>query len=90
MSLQPEPLPPVPEPTARLAHIVCPTGNLCLWIGEERSAVFHDALFAPGFPRRGHPAEAPWRLALVTVVQLVAGLSDRPAAQAVRTRMDWQ
>jgi hypothetical protein len=90
MSLKPEPLPPVPEPTARLAHIVCPKGNLCLWIGEERSAVFRDELVASCFPRRGQPAEAPWRRALITVLPFVEGLADRQAAQAVRTRIDWK
>jgi transposase len=80
----------VPEATARLAHIVCPKGNLCLWIGEELSAVFQDELFAPCFPRRGQPAEAPWRLVLVTVLQFVEGLSDWQAAEAVRTRIDWK
>lgn len=74
MSLKPEPIPPVPEPTARLAHIVCPKGSLCLWIDEELSTVFQDELFASCFPRRGQPAEAPWRLALVTVLQFVEGL----------------
>ena len=82
--------PPVPEATARLAHIVCPKGNLCLWIGEELSAVFQDELFASCFPRRGQPAEAPWRLVLVTVLQFVEGVSDRQAAEAVRTRIDWK
>jgi transposase len=90
MSLQPEPLPPVPAPTARLAPIVCPKGNLCLWRGEDLSADFQDELVASCFPRRGPPAEAPWRLALVTVVQFVEGLSDWQAALAVRTRIDWK
>lgn len=90
MSLKPEPLPPIPEQTARLARMVCPKGSLCLWIGDELSAVFQDELFAALFPRRGQPAEAPWRLALVTVLQFVEGLSDRQAAEAVRTRIDWK
>jgi transposase len=90
MSLKPEPIPSVPEPTARLAHIVCPKGNVCLWISEELSAVFQDELFDSFFPRRGQPAEAPWRLAVVTVLQFVEGLSDRQAAEAVRTRIDWK
>jgi transposase len=42
------------------------------------------------FPRRGQPAEAPGRLALVTVLQFVEGLSDRQAADAVRGRIDWK
>jgi Transposase domain (DUF772) len=37
---------------------------------------------------RGRPAIAPWRLALVTVIQFAEGLSDRQAAEAVRARMD--
>jgi transposase len=49
-----------------------------------------DACFAPLFARRGRPAEAPWRLALVTVMQLAEGLSDRQAAEAVRARIDWK
>jgi len=59
MSLKSEPFPSVPEATARLAHIVCPKGGLCLWIGDELSTVFQDEQFASFFPRRGQPAEAP-------------------------------
>jgi transposase len=90
MSLKLEPLPPIPEATARLARIVCPKGSLCIWMGDELSAVFEDEPFASLFPHRGQPAEAPWRLALVTVLQFVEGLSDRQAAEAVRTRIDWK
>jgi transposase len=42
------------------------------------------------FPSRGQPAFAPWRLALVTVMQFAEGLSDRDASDAVRTRIDWK
>jgi len=90
MSLKPEEVLPVPEETSRLAHIVCPKGALCLWIGDALKEVFQDALFTALFPRRGQPAEAPWRLALVTVLQFVEGLTDRQAADAVRTRIDWK
>ena len=90
MCLKPEAIEAVPEETARLAHIVCPRGNLCIWMGDELGEVFQDELFAPLFPRRGQPAEAPWRLAMVTVLQFVEGLSDRQAANAVRTRLDWK
>ena len=50
--------------------------------------IYDDALFAPLFAVRGRPAETPWRLALVTVMQFVEGLSDRQAAEAVRARID--
>jgi transposase len=32
----------------------------------------------------------PWRLGLVTLLQFAEGLSDRQAADAVRSRIDWQ
>jgi transposase len=38
----------------------------------------------------GQPALSPWRLALVTIMQFVEGLSDRQAAEAVRSRIDWK
>ncbi|GHO48743.1 hypothetical protein KSX_69060 [Ktedonospora formicarum] len=59
-------------------------------MGDELSAVFCDDPFSSFFPRRGQPAKAPWRLAFVTVLQFVEGLSDRQAAEAVRTRIDWK
>ncbi|MGR0185165.1 transposase [Azospirillum aestuarii] len=37
---------------------------------------------------RGQPGLAPWRLALVTVLQFAEGLFDRQAAEAVRGRID--
>jgi transposase len=40
------------------------------------------------FPKVGQPAEAPWRLVLVCIVQFLEGLSDRQAAEAVRSRID--
>ena len=45
---------------------------------------YEDDAFAPLFPSHGRPAEAPWRLALVSVLQFAEGLSDRQAAEAVR------
>jgi transposase len=53
-------------------------------------AIFADHEFAALFPTRGQPAEAPWRLALVTIMQYVEDFSDRRAADAVRSRIDWK
>ena len=47
-------------------------------------------MFAALFPSRGQPAEAPARLALVTILQFAEGLSDIQAATAVRARIDWK
>ena len=52
--------------------------------------MFADADFADLYPQRGQPAYAPWRLALVTLMQFREGLSDRQAADAVRGRIDWK
>jgi transposase len=53
-------------------------------------AIFDDALFAPLFPASGQPSAAPWRLAVITILQFAERLSDRDAAEAVRTRIDWK
>jgi transposase len=49
-----------------------------------------DEMFAVLFPKRGRPAEAPWRLAVVTVLQTIEQLTDRQAAEAVGARIDWK
>ncbi len=88
--MKPEEIEPIPEETVQLARVVCPVENLCLLLSDELGEVFQDVLFAPLFPRRGQPAESPWRLAMVTVLQFAEGLSDRQASNAVRTRIDWK
>ena len=90
MSLHPEPLPPVPEDTARIARAAFRRGNAYVLLRDRLGAVFADADFADLYPRRGQPAYAPWRLALVTLMQCREGLSDRRAADAVRGRIDWK
>jgi transposase len=90
MSLRPEPIGPVPEETARIARAVFRRGNVYLKMRDELGTLYEDTAFASLFPRLGQPAEAPWRLALVTVLQFAEGLSDRQAAEAVRSRIDWK
>jgi transposase len=90
VSLHPEPIGPVPEETARVARAAFPKGNVYMRLRDELGTVYEDAAFAALFPRRGQPAEAPWRLALVSVLQFAEGLPDRQAADAVRGRIDWK
>jgi transposase len=52
--------------------------------------LYHDDAFAHLFPQIGRPVEAPWRLALITVMQFAEELPDRAAADAVRGRIDWK
>jgi transposase len=90
MSLNPLLVPAIPEETARVARGAFPSGTLCLHLRDTLGTLSTDAEFADLFPRRGQPAEAPWRLALVTGLQFVEGLPDRQAADAVRSRLDWK
>src|SRR3978361_684480 len=91
MSLRPQsPLPPVPEDTARVAQIAFRRGNFYLLLRARLGTIFADIEFADLYPKRGQPAYAPWRLALVTLLQFREGLSDRQAAEAVRARIDWK
>src|SRR5438067_13842814 len=84
MSLKPEPIGPVPEETARLAKAVFPEGSTFIKMRDELGTLFQDEMFAALFPKEGQPALAPWRLALVTLMQFAEGLSDRHAVLAVR------
>src|SRR5579884_591625 len=90
MSLQQRPVDPVPELTVRMAKAAFPKGNPYLTLRDQLGILFQDEIFAPLFPCRGQPAEAPWRLALVTIMQFAEGLSDQQAAEAVRSRIDWK
>ena len=90
MSLKPSPIQPVPEETARVARAAFRKGNPLLKLRDELGAIFADADFADLFPERGQPGLAPWRLALVTLLQFREDLPDRRAAEAVRARIDWK
>ena len=90
MALRPDPIGPVPAETARVARAAFPKGHPCLRLRDELGPIYDDDRFAALFPAHGRPAEAPWRLALVTVLQFAEGLSDRQAADAVRDRLAWK
>jgi len=81
---------PIPDETQRVARAAFPRGNLYLQVADCLGAIYHDAQFAALFPTRGQPAASPARLALATVLQFAEGLSDRQAADAVRSRIDWK
>ncbi len=90
MSLHPMPAQSVPELTAKVAHKAFPKGNPYLTLGDQLDTIFHDEDFAELYPLKGQPAPAPWRLALVTIMQFRETLADRQAAEAVRARLDWK
>jgi transposase len=90
MSLQPQEVPPVPDETRRVARAAFPKGNVDLRMRDALGAIYPDQRFAPLFPTRGQPAASPWRLALTTIMHFAEGLSERQAADAVRSRIDWK
>ena len=90
MSLRPEPVGEIPAETVRVARAAFPKGTLVTRLRDEFNALYQDEDFRSLYPARGQPGLTPWRLALVTVFQLLEHLSDRQAADAVRARIDWK
>ncbi len=90
MSMYPQGIGTIPAETVRVARAACPKGTLAMRLRDVLGALYQDEDFAALYPVEGQPAYAPWRLALVTVLQYVENLSDRQAANAVRERLDWK
>lgn len=88
--MQPHPIGPVPCETARIARLAFPKGNRYLTLRDELGTIYQDRHFTHLYAVDGHPAIAPWRLALICVMQFLEDLSDRQAAEAVRSRIDWK
>ncbi len=89
MSMNPSGLEPIPEETRALMQRLSPKGTMVSQLRDALGPIYSDEGFVHLFPTRGRAAEAPWRLALVTVLQAIEGLTDRQAAEYVRTRIDW-
>ena len=79
MSLQPVSIYTVPEQTSGVARAAFPQSSLGLRLYDRLGTIFEDQDFADLFPKSGQPGQAPFRLALVTVLQFLEGLSDRNA-----------
>jgi transposase len=88
MSLKALPIPPVPEETARVARAAFRRGNILMQLRDTLGTIYTDDQFTDLFPTLGQPAQAPWRLALVIIIQFLENLTDRQAADAVRSRLD--
>lgn len=90
MTLHPQSDFTIPEETIRVARAAYPKGNLSMKMRDAIGTIYQDQAFAGLFPQNGRPVEAPWRLALITVMQFIEELPDRQAADAVRGRIDWK
>ena len=80
----------IPEETIKVAKAAFPMGNMYLSLRDTLGRIYADQTFQDLYPRLGQPAESPGRLALITVMQYMEDLSDRQAAEAVRSRIDWK
>jgi transposase len=90
MSLKTSPMQPIPELTERIARSAFPRNdNVFMEMRDVFGTVYADKQFADLYPQRGQPAEIPWRLALVTVMQYAENLIDCQTVDAVRGRIDW-
>ncbi len=80
----------VPQDTASVIQAIFPNGHPYLQMYETFGSIFQDNDFVELFPREGQPAEAPFRLMVVLILQFLENLTDRQVADAVRTRIDWK
>ena len=71
MSLHPKPIPLIPEETARVARAAFPKGNIYLQIRDSLDSIYVDEDFSNLFSAKGQPAESPWRLALISIMQFM-------------------
>ena len=90
MSMHPQAIPDIPPDTCEVAQAAFPNGNLYLHLREHLGIIYHDHHFKELFSPQGQPAQSPWQLILVCIMQFIENLSDRQAAEAVRARIDWK
>ena len=93
MSVVPQPW---PQPAPQLAEAVAAMYRgkrerpLPVLVRDKLGEWLSDEQFAGAYGVRGKPGWPPSRLALVTIFQKAENLTDRQAAEHVRTRIDWK
>jgi len=76
MCLQPATQTDIPAQTVAVAKAAFPKGNMYISLRDEFATIVQDEQFQALYPLRGQPAEAPWRLALVSLMQFMESLTD--------------
>ena len=76
--------------TLEIAKASFPKGNGYISLREEYGPLFYDEDFSDLYSWKGEEEIPPSYLATVTVLQYAEGLSDREAADHVRSRIDWK
>jgi transposase len=93
VSVQPRPW---PEPVSEIAAAIRAMYGgrrevpLAVRVRDQLGELFADAEFATAFGARGKPGWSPGMLAMITVLQKAEDLTDRQAAEAVRTNLAWK
>jgi IS5 family transposase len=78
------------DAAALCRHLVT-DGSVYAFLADHRQELFPDELFADLFPSgRGRPSVPADVIATVMVLQALEGLSDRDAADALRTNIAWK
>ena len=78
------------DAAALCRHLVA-DGSVYAFLADHRRVLFPDELFADLFPSgRGRPSVPADVIATVMVLQALEGLSDRDAADALRTNIAWK
>lgn len=82
---------PIPAMTELVAKSAFPKGNVYMTMRDQLGVWYEDSDFASLFsPQYGRPPLSPGQLAMITIMQFAEGLTDRQAAEAVRSRIDWK
>lgn len=89
MTLHPRDWSEIPEMTVQIAQKSFAKGNVYMKMRDELGVLYKDNDFVTLFRADcGQSALSPGQLALVSVMQFAEGLTDRQAADAVRSRID--
>ena len=81
MTLYPQNEFAIPEETVRVARAAYPHGNTIIKMRDALGSIYQDQAFAHLFPHNGRPVEAPWRLALITIMQFMEDLASSPGCR---------
>ena len=85
MSLRPSPAGAVSASAAMVARAAFPRGDPCMRLRDALGTMCPDQQFAALFPSHGQPAEAPWRPALVTLLQVAEQTRQSAFARLMAT-----
>jgi transposase len=80
----------IPLETKEIAEASLGKKNPYLIFRDEIGVIYEEDSFKEMFIRLGQPSISPALLAMITVMQFAEGLTDRQAAQAVGSRIDWK